>query len=303
MPDHPLGPGDRVIVAGASGLIGRALVASLRRRGVTVTTLVRGARVSSSEVVWDPADDLAPETLQGARAVVVLNGASIGRLPWTPAYRSELLWSRLTPVRTVVTALDALEDPPHLVTASAVGFYGSRPGEDLNEESAAGEGFLADLCVEIESAALRIADRTTVTPLRIAPVMHVDGVLKPLMLLTKAGLAGPLGRGTQVWPWVTRDDVIGAIEHVIAHDVSGPVNVVGPTRATADDIGFSLAVRMNRPFVLRAPAVALRAALGAAADGLLLSDADVHPTALERGGFVWRHPTVEDAIAHAVPRG
>ena len=133
-------------------------------------------------------------------------------------------------------------------------------------------------------------------------MVHAEGVLKPLMLLTRLGLSGPLGLGTQVWPWISLDDEIRAIRHVIDGDLEGPVNLTGPTRATANDLGFALARRMNRPFLLRAPGWALRLALGSdAADALLLSDMPVVPERLEASGFSFTHPTVEDAVAAAVP--
>lgn len=302
MPEQlPLDSGDRVIVAGASGLIGRALVASLRSRGAQVTQLVRRAPAAPGEVQWDPARGLDAAVLRNARAVVVLNGATVGRLPWTPRYKSELLWSRLSPVRAVTSAIDRLgTDAPHLITASAVGYYGSRPGERVDENSAAGDGFVPELCTQIEDAALRVSDITTVTPLRIAPLIHREALLKPLIPLTKFGLAGPLAGGRQLWSWMSLPDAIAAIEHVIAHRLSGPVNLVGPTTATANDIGFALAVELNRPFILRAPAFALRAALGDAADSLLLNDTAVVPSVLEATGFRWQHTSAEDAVVAAV---
>ncbi|WP_349427050.1 DUF1731 domain-containing protein, partial [Microbacterium sp. LWS13-1.2] len=123
-----------------------------------------------------------------------------------------------------------------------------------------------------------------------------------LLLLTRLGVAGPIGRGTQVWPWISLDDEVRAIRHVIDARLTGPVNLAGPTRATADDLGFALAVRMNRPFLLRAPVWGMRLVLGPdATEALLTSDAHVVPSALLQSGFEFSHPTVEDAVAAAVP--
>lgn len=294
----------RVVVGGASGLIGRALVGSLRADGVEVTTLVRRAPQRAGEVEWlTGAEALDPDVLAGADAVVGLNGASIGRFPWTPRYRSTLLWSRITPTRALARAVRALgADAPAFVSASAVGWYGSAPGRTLTEDDPRGDSFLADLCGEWEAAAQAAGDRARVATLRTAPIVHRDGVLKPLLTLTKLGVSGPIGRGTQVWPWISLDDEVRAIRHVIDAGLTGPVNLTGPTRATANDLGFALAVRMNRPFVVRAPAWGLRLALGAdATDALLTSDAHVVPAALEASGFSFRHPTVADAVAAAVP--
>jgi uncharacterized protein (TIGR01777 family) len=291
-----------VVVGGASGLIGRALVSSLEHDGARVTRLVRRDPAGPDEVRWLDGHPLDPAVLAGADAVVGLNGASIGRLPWTRRYRSELVWSRLTPTRALARAIEALPagERPLLVSASGVGYYGSAPGRVLTEDAPAGDTFLAALCVEWENAARIAGDRVAL--LRTAPVVHAEGVLKPLIALTRAGVSGPIGPGTQAWPWISLDDEIAAIRHVIDAGLTGPVNLAGPTRATANDLGFALAVRMNRPFVVPAPALALRAALGAdAAEGLLLADAHVVPDALRTSGFAFRHPTVEDAIAAAIP--
>lgn len=294
----------RVVLSGASGLIGSALTESLRADGVEVTSLVRHEPTGPHEVQWlQDAAPLDPGVLAGADAVVCLNGATIGRFPWTPSYKSTLLWSRITPTRTLATAIRELgDDAPALVNASATGYYGSQPGEVLTEASRRGDGFLADICGEWETAARGAGPRARVALLRTAPIVHERGVLKPLLLLTKLGVSGPIGRGTQVWPWITLEDEIRAIRHVIDSDLDGPVNLTGPTRATANDLGFALARRMNRPYALRAPVWGVKLALGSdATEALLTSDADVRPSVLQAGGFTFTHETVEDAVASAVP--
>ncbi|WAA64583.1 TIGR01777 family oxidoreductase [Microbacterium oxydans] len=292
----------RVVISGASGLIGSALADSLRADGVEVTTLVRRAPQSEDEAQWEPGESpLDPEVLAGAEAVVALGGASVGRLPWTRGYRRELIDSRLQATRTLTTALRALRaDAPALVSASAVGYYGSAPGEVLTEDSAAGETFLADLTVRWEAEARRAEDHTRVALLRTAPVIHRRGVLKPLVQLTRFGVSGPLGRGTQVWPWISLDDEVAAIRHIIDAKVAGPVNLTGPTPASANDIGRALAARMHRPFWLPVPSWALRFALGDAAESLLLPDADVRPQVLERTGFRFTHRTAAEAVDAAL---
>lgn len=300
----PETPARRVVIAGASGLIGSALVDSLRADGVEVTSLVRHEPSAPHERQWlQDAAPLDPDVIAGADAVVCLNGASIGRFPWTPSYKSTLLWSRITPTRTLAAAVRALgDDAPALVNASATGFYGSQPRVELSESSPRGSGLLADICVEWEAAARDAGDKARVALLRTAPVVHEQGVLKPLLLLTKLGISGPIGRGTQVWPWISLDDEVRAIRHVIDSDIAGPVNLTGPTRATANDLGFALARRMNRPYVLRAPIWGVKLALGTdATEALLTSDADVKPTVLNDSGFAFTHRTVEDAVASAVP--
>lgn len=292
----------RIVVSGASGLIGQALVSSLRSDGVEVTTLVRRPPQTDDEAQWEPgATPLDPEVLAGAEAVIALGGASVGRLPWTRGYRKELVDSRLQSTRTLTTALRALRsDAPALVSASAVGYYGSAPGEILSEDSAAGQTFLADLTVRWEAEARRAEDHTRVALLRTAPVIHRRGVLKPLVQLTRFGVSGPLGGGTQIWPWISLDDEVRAIRHVIDTKIAGPVNLTGPTPASANDIGRALAARMHRPFWLPVPVWALRLALGDAAESLLLPDADVRPQVLERTGFLFTHPTAAEAVEAAL---
>lgn len=293
----------RIVVSGASGLIGSALASSLRADGVEVTALVRRVPRSDDEAQWEPGESpLDPEVLAGADAVVALGGASVGRLPWTRRYRRELIDSRLQATRTITTALRALRsDAPALVSASAVGYYGSAPGEILTEDSAAGQTFLADLSARWEAEARQADDHTRVALLRTAPVIHRRGVLKPLIQLTRFGVSGPLGGGTQIWPWISLDDEVRGIRHVIDAQLTGPVNFTGPTPASANDIGRALAAKMHRPFWLPAPSFALRLALSAsAADSLLLSDADVRPTALEGSGFEFRHTTAQQAVDAAL---
>lgn len=292
----------RIVISGASGLIGGALTRSLRSDGIRVVHLVRRPARSGDEVEWLTGRPLDPDTLAGAAAVVNLNGASIGRLPWGARYRDTLRKSRLEPTSVLADALLALKtDAPALLSASAVGYYGDQPGTRLDETAAPGETFLADLCAEWEREAMRAAAVTRVALLRTAPILHPDAVLKPMIALTRFGLGGPLGSGRQVWPWISLDDEIRAIRHVIDSDIHGPVNLTGPHRATAGGIGRSLASLMRRPYLVPAPAWALRLGLGrAAADSLLLADADAVPDALTRTGFEFRHPTAPEALAAAL---
>jgi len=288
----------KIVIAGASGLIGRTLAGALEADGVEVVRLVRRPPRAPGEVRWLDEAALAPEVLSGATAVVNLNGASIGRLPWGARYREELVRSRLRPTRTLAEALAHLgADAPPLISASAVGFYGDRPGEQLDETSGPGRTFLAELCVRWEQEALAAAEVTRVALLRTAPVLHPRAVLRPMIALTRLGLGGPLGRGTQHWPWISLTDEVRAIRHVIDSDLHGPVNLTGPLTATARDIGYALARRLHRPFLLPAPAWALRLALSrAAADSLLLSDAAVTPDVLLASGFTFEHRTVDAAL-------
>lgn len=292
-----------VILAGASGLIGSALAEALEARGTRVTWLVRRAPRTAHEVQWQPGRvSLDPRVLEGADAVVALGGASIGKLPWTAKYRKQILDSRVIATRTIADALCSLgEDAPAFLSASAVGYYGSAPGQMLDESAPAGETFLARVCVEWEREALRAADATRVALLRTAMVLHPDGVLGPLMLLTKLGVSGPIGGGRQIWPCISLDDEVRAIIHVLDSEISGAVNLTAPSAASNREIGGELARQLRRPFLVPAPAFAVRAALGKdAADSLLLADAHVVPSVLEASGFTFAHPDVASAFEVAL---
>jgi len=294
----------RIVVAGASGLIGRHVCDDLLTRGYDVHTLVRRAPEHDHEHRWDPERaEIDPEVLRGSTALISLGGASVGRLPWTKRYRKALWNSRIHSTRTLATAINTLGDdaPEMWLSASAVGYYGHRPGEALTEGSTPGDTFLATLCVAWEAEALAAGEHTRVTLLRTAPVVHPEGVLKPMILLTKFGLAGPLGRGTQHWPWISLVDEVRAIRHIIEQQLVGPVNLTGPTMQTANDVGRALATHLRRPFIIPAPAFALHLALGKdATESLLTSDARVTPDVLLASGFTFTHTHPSEAIREAL---
>jgi uncharacterized protein (TIGR01777 family) len=292
----------RVVIGGASGLIGTALGRALEARGDEVIRLVRRAPGSADEALWDPATgDLDPMPLRGADAVVNLSGASVGKLPWTKARRADILDSRLAATRTIVGALTALhasgEPVPALVSASAVGYYGSRPGEELYENAAPGTGFLAQVVRQWEQAALAAPSGTRVVLARTGLVIADGGAVAPLRRLSAIGLGGPIGKGSQHWPWISLRDEVAAFLHLIDTPVSGPVNLAGPTPATASEVGRALAARLHRPYWLPAPAPLLAAALGDAAHDLLLSDQLQVPQALLDSGFAFTDGSITEAIA------
>ncbi|MCS5479449.1 TIGR01777 family oxidoreductase [Corynebacterium sp. YIM 101645] len=293
----------RIIISGASGLIGTALRTSLQADGIQVTTLVRRPPRTSNEISWDPGHTpLNPDVLAGAEAVVNLNGASIGKLPWTAKYREILRSSRLDPTRTLADALHHLgPDAPMLISASATGIYGNRPGETLTETSPPGDGFLAQLCTDWEAEALTAGPEVKVALLRTASLLHPEAVLKPLIPLTRFGVSGPLGNGRQIWPWFSLEDEVSAIRHIIDNHITGPVNLTGPTPASAQAIGHHLAKRLHRPYLLPAPRWALRRAIGReAANSLLLADAKIIPEVLTRTGFQFTAHTARQAIDTAL---
>lgn len=293
----------RIVVGGASGMIGRALVARLRERGDRVIVLVRREAEGADELSWNPADGhLDPAALAGADAVVNLSGESISKLPWTARRRAAILASRVQATTAIVGALharaDAGEPVPVLVSGSAVGVYGDRPGERLTEAAGPGGGFLASVVRAWEAAAGEAPDATRVVLARTGLVIGPEGATAPLRALARFGLAGPLGGGAQHWPWISLDDEVAALVHALDDDrLHGPVNLVGPEPATADRVARAVAADAHRPYWLPAPGFAISAALGDAGRDLLLADQLVVPGALAASGFAFRHETVEEAVA------
>jgi len=295
----------KIVISGASGLIGAALTRDLEAAGNEVTLLVRGTRPAGPmEKPWDPASGrLDPAVLVGADAVINLNGRNISQGRWTARVKEELRSSRLDATRTIVTAISHADPPPKaLINASAVGFYGSRGHEVLDEASAAGDGFLAELTRDWEAAALEArSDRTRVALLRLGMVIASGGALGRMLLPFKLGLGGPVGSGHQFWPWVAMGDVLGVVRYVLDRpDLRGPLNLVSPEIVQCTEFAKTLGRVLHRPAILPMPAFAARLALGEMADALLLASARVRPKALEKAGFVFRRSALESAVRKAL---
>lgn len=293
----------RILVAGASGFIGSALVERLRGAGHDVVRLVRRRSEAPDEVSWSPAEGtLDVAEVERADAVIGLSGASLAHLPWTKRYREEILTSRIDATRTLTDAMRAARRPPAVfLSASAVGVYGDRPAELLTEHSAVGTGFLAEVVERWEGQAQLAPDETRTVLLRSGIVVgDGGGALQRVAALTKVGLAGRLGTGGQFWPWIALEDEVRAIEYLLDSRLSGPVNLAGPTPATATEITTELAAQLHRPHALVVPERALELALGVAADELLLASQKVRPQRLIDAGFRFAHPTAASAIAAMV---
>ncbi len=288
----------RVLIAGASGFIGTALVERLTADGHEVVRLVRRRAQGSDEASWSPAAGIIEFTVMDrVDAVVNLSGASLARLPWTKNYRGEIVDSRVTATRTLADAMRKARRPPDVfLSASAVGYYGDRPGELLTEFSSAGSGFLAEVVGRWEGAAALAPDDTRTVVFRTGIVVGHGGAMQRVGTLTRFGLSGRLGTGGQHWPWIALDDEVSAIVHLLSSGLSGPVNVVGPTPATADRVMSAMSERMHRPYTFTVPERMLGLALGRAADELLLSSQKVRPQRLIDDGYRFRHATVESAL-------
>lgn len=292
-----------IVVSGASGLIGRALVPQLEADGHLVTRLVRREPRDESERTWDPAArQLDPRLIDGADAIVNLSGAKLSRLPWTYNVKKDLLRSRVNSTLTLTNAMRATKQTPRvLINASASGAYGDRPGERLTESSPTPtDGFLPRLVERWEAAARQAPEGTRVVLLRSGLVTGPGGFLAVLRSLAQVGLLTRLGSGEQHWPWVSLVDEVRAIEHLLTSELSGPVNVAGPTPATANEVLDHLGAELNRPVKLKTPGSLIDFTLREAGRELFLADQEVVPQALLDDGFVFRDTTVERSIDRAL---
>jgi uncharacterized protein (TIGR01777 family) len=293
----------RVAISGASGLIGSALSSYLVARGDDVRHLVRREARTGSEISWDPANRrLDPASLEAVDAVVHLAGAGVADRRWTARHKQDVLASRTDGTAAVATAVAAHGDRIRLVSGSAIGWYGNRGDEILTEQSPEGTGFLAEVAQAWEaSTALASAAGAPVAMSRTGLVMsRSGGAFEPLVRLGKLGLAGPLGSGRQWWAWVTLDDVVRALVHLLdRRDITGPVNVVGPEPLREKELVDEIGRQLGRPTVLPAPAFALRAVLGEFS-GEVTGSRRVVPTRLRESGFEWVHDTISSAVASIV---
>lgn len=294
------------LVSGASGMLGSALRQALAARNVRVLQLVRRAPVSAEELQWNPAAAPAiadSEPLEGLAAAIHLSGANVAAHRWTRAYKREMTASRVDSTRALAATLARLRQPPPvLLVASAVGLYGSRGEELLDETSAAGSGFLADVCRQWETAAQPAVDAgVRVVNLRFGVVLGPgSGALARMEPVFRLGLGGKLGSGRQWMSWISLDDALAAILFVLDRpSIEGPVNLTAPNPVTNADFTRTLARELHRPAILPVPAPALRLALGEMAGETLLSSARVYPSKLTAAGFRFAHPTITRALAAA----
>ncbi|NNG39784.1 TIGR01777 family protein [Flexivirga sp. ID2601S] len=293
----------RVAITGSSGLIGTALSRALTDRGDQVVKLVRRAPESPGEVRWDPAaGQLDPEALQGISAAVNLAGAGIGDHRWTASYKQTLIDSRVDSTRTLTEALAGLDTPVRLVSGSAMGYYGDRGEEEVDEDSAPGTGFLPDLVQRWEAAAApAVSAGLPVAFARTGLVLAPDGggLMKRVLPLAKLGLGGPLGNGREWWSWITLADQIAALTHLVDDaDITGPVNLSTPAAVRQRDAMKALGSVLHRPTVFPAPKFGLRLVLGEFADDVVASTR-MRPKVLQQNDFQWRHRSIEDAMRYA----
>jgi hypothetical protein len=295
----------QVLLSGSSGLIGSALLRALRANKIDVTCLVRRPPGDATEVRWYPDHDIFSHSLlEGVDGVIHLGGENIASGRWTAAKKKRIRDSRVQGTRQLAQAMLQRDNPPSaFICASAIGFYGDRGNELLDEESGSGHDFLAGVCRDWEAAAGLAQDAgVRVVNLRIGIVLAAGGgalakMLKPFRL----GLGGVVGTGNQYWSWVALDDVVGIVQHCLMKDaLRGPVNAVAPEPATNREFTKALGRVLGRPTMFPLPAFAARLALGEMADALLLSSTRVVPKRLQETGYTFRHPTLEEALRSAL---
>ncbi|MFJ3827627.1 TIGR01777 family oxidoreductase [Streptomyces sp. NPDC090046] len=294
----------RIAVTGATGLIGSALVRSLRADAHEVVRFVRREPAAADEARWDPARGYVdPAGLAGCGAVVHLAGAGVGDHRWTAAYKREIRDSRVLGTAALATALAALDEPPTvLVSGSAVGYYGDTGDRAVDESAPAGRGFLPSVCVEWEAAAApaRAAGIRTAFARTGLVVAGEGGAWGRMFPLFRAGLGGRLGNGRQYWSYISLRDEIAALRHIIdTPGLAGPVNLTAPEPLTNRQVTEAMARVLHRPAVLPVPAVALRVALGEFSEDVLGSQR-ARPVRLLETGFVFKDPGIEQAIRAAL---
>ena len=297
----------KVAVTGASGLVGTALLPFLTAGGHEVVRLVRRAPRAKSEVLWDPDGGVVDTAaLEGVDAVVHLAGENIAEGRWTEARKTRLRASRIGPTRLLAEALARLKRRPRvMVSASAVGYYGSQGDAWVSEEDAPADDFLGRLAAEWEAAAEPAAKAgIRVVNLRTGIVLSpAGGALGKMLLPFKAGLGGVVGQGTQYLSWVAIDDLLGIIHHALeGKHLRGPVNAVAPCPVTNEEFTKTLGRVLGRPTITPVPAFALRLAFGEMAEATLLASTRVQPGRLRVTGYRFRFPGLEAALRHLLGR-
>lgn len=294
----------RIIVGGASGLVGQALRAFLTSGGHDVRALVRGpADPASNDITWSPRDGtLEASRLEGTDAVIHLGGAGIADGRWTDERKRVIRDSRVRSTRLLCETVAGLQRPPRVfICASAVGYYGDTGHRAVDESGPAGQGFLADVCRDWEAATTPAVEAgLRVVNLRIGMVLAAaGGALAKMLTPFKLGMGGRVGDGRQYISWISRDDLVGAIHHAIFTDsLKGPVNAVSPEPVTNADFVRTLGTILHRPSAVPLPALAVKLMLGEMGEALLLTSTRVTPNQLTQAGFAFRDPDLDTALRH-----
>lgn len=294
-----------ILISGSRGLIGSEIIPRLKKNGHQVRRLVRSAKdAGPSDYVWDPMKGHIEGDLKDIDAVIHLAGESIASGRWTDEKKREIRDSRLKGTQFLSETIAKLEPRPKvLLCASAIGFYGDRGSEELDESSPAGSGFLAELCQEWEAATAtaRQAGIRVVNGRIGVSLSPKGGALGKMLLPFQMGAGGDIGDGKQFMSWISIDDVAAAIVFCIENEsISGPVNLTAPEPVQNSKFTKALGAVLHRPTIIPMPAFAAKLALGEMADELLLSSAKVMPKKLQAAGFSFAYPEVEGALRHVI---
>jgi uncharacterized protein len=296
----------RILMSGASGLIGSALSSRLTADGHSVSRLVRrGAK--PGEFTWDPSTEtLDPSAFDGCDGVINLSGAGIGDKRWTNEYKQELLTSRVQTTELLAATMASLDRMPSVfLSGSAVGWYGDRGDERLDELSPPGDGFLSDLCQQWEASTV-VAEKAGIRTVHLRTGLVLSGkggVLKRQLPLFKLGLGGRFGNGHQWQSWISIEDQVGAISHLLSGDMCGAVNLTAPNPVTNSEFATTLGKVLHRPSVLPTPTFGPKLLFGGEmVESLLLAGQRVLPTALQRSGYEFQYDTLEAALRAALHR-
>ncbi|MCP3953744.1 MAG: TIGR01777 family protein [Desulfobacterales bacterium] len=293
-----------ILVSGASGVVGSALVPFLTTGGHRVLKLVRRPpRPGADEIFWDPVRDVIDrDNLPPVDAVIHLAGENIGQGKWTAAKKKRIIESRNRSTALLANAVGASATPPAVfISASAIGYYGNRPDDLMTEACLPGDDFISDVCTQWEESAIPATGygiRTVFLRIGVA-LSPLGGALERLLPAFKLGLGGRIGHGRQILSWIGIDDVVGAIYHAInCPDIEGPVNVVAPNPVTNIEFTRTLGRVLNRPTPFFIPEKMIRLVFGQMGEEILLSSTRATPGFLEKTGYRFRHPDIENALRH-----
>jgi len=290
-----------IFITGASGMLGQQLMADLSADYQPVA--LQRNKSDPHRPSWNYQQALAKHEIKAPYAVIHLAGAGIADKRWTDAYKKLIYDSRIHGTNDLVNTIQSQPQQPQLfLCASAIGYYGHRPGEQLTENSPAGDNFVADLSINWEASAQQLqSPQTHVTNLRFGLMLdRSGGALKNMLLPFKLGLGGRIGSGEQMYSWVSLDDVSRAIHFLLQKPMSGPVNITAPNAVTNKTFTQTLAKQLHRPAFLPMPEVMARLIFKDLADELLLADAHVVPDKLQNAGFRFKHPSIQEGLKAAL---